>query len=109
VAIKKEIKEKPTKEEKITIIDKNSGIKEEYSKEQLEGTKEVLSLRGKDARVDLNFLENGGAYLFVENNILKKSTFVALTRNDIEWIVYFILKNNANITKIVKSILEVIE
>jgi len=105
--MKKEMKEK------ITIIDKNNGIKAGYiqlSKEQfIEGTKEILSLRGKDTRVDLNFLENGGAYLFVENNILKKSTFVALTRNEIEWIVYFILKNNANITKIVKSILEVVE
>ena len=83
----------------ITIIYKNSGIKEGYMhlcKEHfLEGTKEVLSLRGKDARVDIKFLENGGAYLFAGNNILKRSTFVALTRNDIKWILYFILKNEA--------------
>jgi len=103
-AMKKEMKEK------ITIIDKNnSRIKTGHihlRKEQfLEGTKEVLSLRGKYARVDLKFLENGGAYLFVENNILKKSTFVALTRNEIEWIVYFILKNDANTAQNVKTIL----
>jgi len=103
--MKKEIKEK------ITIIDKNnSKIKTGYinlHKEQfIEGTKEVLSLRGKDARIDLKFLENGGVYLFIENNILKKSAFVALTRKDIEWIVYFILRNNdANIAQIVKSML----
>jgi len=85
----------------ITIIDKNSRIRGSYiyfCKEHfLEGTKEVLSLRGKDARVDLKFLENGGVYLFAENNILKKSTFVALTKNDIKWILYFILKNEANL------------
>jgi len=85
----------------ITIIDKNSRIRGGYiylCKEHfLEGTKEVLSLRGKDARVDLKFLENGGVYLFAENNILKKSTFVALTKNDIKWILYFILKNEANL------------
>jgi len=101
--MKKEMKEK------ITIIDKNNRIKTGYihlHKEQfLEGTKEVLSLRGKDARVDLKFLENGGVYLFIENKILKKSTFVALTRNEIEWIVYFILKNNANTAQNIKIIL----
>ena len=95
--------------EKITIIDKDNRIKTGYihlHKEQfLEGTKEVLSLRGKDTRVDLNFLKNGGAYLFVENSILKKSTFVALTRNEIEWIVYFILKNDANTAQNIKTIL----
>jgi len=84
----------------MTIINKNNRIKEGYiylcEKHFLEGTKEVLSLRGKDTRVDLKFLENGGAYLFVENNILKKSAFVALTKNDIKWILYFILKNEAN-------------
>ena len=66
--------------EKITIIDKNNrktGYIYLYKEQFLEGTKEVLSLRGKDARVDLKFLENGGVYLFIENKILKNDANTA--------------------------------
>ena len=83
-----------------TIVDKNNEAKSGYiylcKKHFLKDAKDRLNLNGEKARVDLIYLKDGEMYLFAENDIRKKSVLVALTRDDIKWIIYFILKNEAN-------------
>jgi len=58
--------------------------------------KEILTLKGHDASVYLAFYKNSNIDFFIDNQINKEFAGVGLSRNDIKWIIYFILKNEAN-------------
>ena len=59
--------------------------------------KEILSLKGEKESVYLAFYKDGTIDFFIDDQRKKRFAGVGLSIKDIKWLVYFILKNEANL------------
>jgi len=83
------------------LLDEDDKLRESYiyvcNKHYRNGKiKELLTLKGQKISVYLAFYKDGEIDFFIDDHVRKKFAGVGLSINDIKWILYFILKNEAN-------------
>ena len=59
--------------------------------------KEFVTLKGQEVIVYLVFLKNDTIDFFIDNQVKKEFAGVKLDINDIKWLIYFMLKNEAKL------------
>ena len=59
--------------------------------------KEILALKGIKESIYLAFYKNGNMDLFIDDQRKKRFAGIGLSIKDVKWLVYFILKNEANL------------
>ena len=59
--------------------------------------KEFVTLKGQEVTVYLAFYKNGTIDFFIDNQVKKEFAGVGLDINDIKWLIYFMLKNEAKL------------
>jgi len=86
----------------IVILNNDNKIRESYiyvcKKHYRNGKiKEILSLKGTKESVYLAFYKNGDIDFFIDDQRKKRFAGIGLSIKDIKWLIYFILKNEANL------------
>jgi len=84
------------------ILDIDDRLRENYiyvcNKHYRRGKiKEFLTLKGEKVSVYLAFYKNGNIDLFIDDQRKKRFAGIGLSIKDVKWLVYFILKNEANL------------
>ena len=59
--------------------------------------KEIVTLKGQEVTVYLVFLKNDTIDFFIDNQVKKEFAGVKLDINDMKWLIYFMLKNEAKL------------